>query len=62
MIIDSKLDPLIWGTDDVQLSVVPGRGITNPIFIVNQLQKYLTRRKKFFFVFVDSDKAFDMVP
>ena len=45
----------------MQLSVVPGWGITNPIFIVNQLQKYLTRRKKFF-VFVDSDKAFDMVP
>ena len=49
-------------TDDVQLSVGLCWGITNPIVIVNQLQKYLTKRKKFFFAFADSDKAFDMVP
>ena len=43
--------------------VVPGRGTTDAIFAVRQLQeKYLAANKRFYMAFVDLEKAFDQVP
>ena len=47
----------------MQFGFVPGRGTTDAIFIVRQLQeKYLARNKNLYFAFVDLEKAFDRVP
>ena len=49
--------------DDMQFGFMPGRGTTDATFIVRQLQeKYMEKRKKLYFGFVDLEKAFDRVP
>ena len=49
--------------DMMQFGFMPGRGTTDAIFIVRQLQeKYLNKKKELYFVFVDLEKAFDRVP
>ena len=49
--------------DDSQFGFVPGRGTTNAIFVVRQLQeKYLAANKRLHMAFVDLEKAFDRVP
>ena len=61
----------IWGSfirqlvsiDDSQFGFVPGRGTTDAIFVVRQLQeKYLAARKRLYMAFVDLEKVFDRVP
>ena len=42
---------------------IPGKGTMNVIFIARQLQeRYLEKKKKLFFAFVDLEKASDQVP
>ena len=49
--------------DDMQFGFRPGRGTTDAIFILRQLQeKHLAKNKKLYFAFVDLEKAFDRVP
>ena len=49
--------------DDMQFGFMPGRGTTDAIFILRQLQeKHLVKNKKLYFAFVDLEKAFDRVP
>ena len=49
--------------DDSQFGCVPGRGTTDAIFVVRQLQeKYLAVNKRLYVAFVDLEKAFDSVP
>jgi hypothetical protein len=49
--------------DEMQFGFMPGRGTTDATFIVRQLQeKYMEKRKKLYFGFVDLEKAFDRVP
>ena len=49
--------------DDMQFGFMPGRGTTDAIFILRQLQeKHLAKNKKLYFAFVDLEKAFDCVP
>ncbi len=49
--------------DEMQFGFVPGRGTTDAIFILRQLQeKYLAKKKNLYFAFVDLEKAFDRVP
>lgn len=49
--------------DDMQFGFMPGRGTTDAIFIVRQLQeKYLAANKPLYMAFVDLEKAFDRVP
>jgi hypothetical protein len=49
--------------DDMQFGFMPGRGTTDAIFIIRQLQeKYLAARKSLYMAFVDLEKAFDRVP
>ena len=47
----------------IQFGFVPGRGTTDAIFHVRQLQeKYRAVNKPLYFCFVDLEKAFDRVP
>ena len=49
--------------DEMQFGFMPGRGTTDAIFIVRQLQeKFLAKKKKLYLGFVDLEKAFDRVP
>ena len=49
--------------NEMQFGFMPGKGTTDAIFIVRQLQeKYLAKKKDLYFAFVDLEKAFDRVP
>ena len=49
--------------DDMQFGFMPGRGTTDAIFILGQLQeKHLAKNKKLYFAFVDLEKAFNRIP
>jgi hypothetical protein len=49
--------------DDMQFGFRAGRGTTDAIFIVRQLQeKYREKKKNLYFAFIDLEKAFDRVP
>ena len=49
--------------DDMQFGFMPGRGTTDAIFILRQLQeKYLAKNKNLYAAFVELEKAFDRVP
>jgi len=49
--------------DDMQFGFRPGRGTTDAIFIVRQVQeKYLAKKRELWMAFVDLEKAFDRVP
>src|SRR5579864_7632418 len=49
--------------DDMQCGFRPGRGTTDAIFIIRQVQeKLLAKNKELWIAFVDLEKAFDRVP
>jgi hypothetical protein len=49
--------------DSMQFGFMAGKGTTDAIFIVRQLQeKYLAKKKALWMAFVDLEKAFDRVP
>lgn len=49
--------------DDMQFGFRAGKGTTDAIFIVRQLQeKYLEKKKELWMAFIDLEKAFDRVP
>ena len=61
-IVDSLIRQLL-SIDDSPFGYVPGRGTTDAIFVVRQLQeKYLAANKGLYMAFVDLKKAFDQVP
>ena len=52
-----------WCQSDSKFGFVPGRGTTDAIFVVRQLQvKYLAASKRDYMAFVDLEEAFDPVP
>ena len=58
-IVDGFIRQLV-SIDDSQFGFVPGRGTTDAIFVVRQLQeKYLAANKRLYMAFVDLEKAFD---
>ena len=60
--MDSLIRQLV-SIDDSQFGFVPGRGTTDAIFVVRQLQeKYLAANKRLYMAFIDLEKAFDRVP
>ena len=65
-ILEKIVDDLIRqvvSVDDTQFGFVPGRGTTDAIFVVRQLQeKYLAVNKRLYMAFVDLEKASDCVP
>ena len=61
-IVDGLIKQLV-SIGDSQFGFVPGRGTTDAIFVVRQLQeKYLAANKRLYMAFVDLEKAFDQVP
>ena len=49
--------------DGMQFRLMPGKGTTDAIFVVRQMQeKFLAKKRALFFAFVDLEKAFDRVP
>ena len=49
--------------NEMQFGVVSGRGTTDAIFIIRQLQeKYLAVNKPLYLAFADLEKAFELVP
>ena len=51
------------GINDIQCGFMQGRGTTDAIFILRQLQeKYLVAGKPLYLAFIDLEKAFDRVP
>ena len=61
-IVDRLIRQLV-SIDDSQFGFVPGRGTTDAIFVVRQLQeKYLAANKRLYMAFVDLKKVFDRVP
>ena len=61
-IVDSLIRQVV-SIDNSKFGFVPGRGTTDAIFSVRQLQeKYLAVNKRLYMAFVDLDKAFDRVP
>ena len=49
--------------DDMQFGFMPGKGTTDAIFIMRQVQeKHQEKKKKLYYAFVDLEKAFDRVP
>ena len=61
-IVDSLIRQVV-SIDNSQFGFVPGRGTTDAIFVVRQLQdKYLATNKRLYMAFVDLEKAFDRVP
>ena len=49
--------------DDMQFGFRPGKGTTDAIFTVRQMQeKHGRKGKKLYYAFVDLEKAFDRVP
>ena len=49
--------------DDSQFGVVPGRGTTDAIFVVLQLQdKYIAVNRRLYMAFIDLEKEFDHDP
>ena len=48
--------------DDMQFGFTPGKGTTDAIFIVRQLQeKFRSKRKTLYYAFLDLEKAYDRV-
>jgi len=48
--------------DGMQFGFRPGRGTTDAILIIRQLQeRYIVKKKELYFIFVDLEKAFDGV-
>ena len=61
-IVDGLIRQVV-SIDDSQFGFVPGRGTTEAIFVVRQLQeKYLAANKRLYMAFIDLEKAFDRVP
>ena len=61
-VLDQRLRKLIE-IDEMQYGFQRGRGTTDAIFVVKQLQeKYLEKQKDLYFAFVDLEKAYDRIP
>jgi len=61
-IIDLRLRKMAK-IDNMQFGFTQGRGTTDAVFIVSQLQeKFMEKRKNLYFAFVDLEKAYDRVP
>ena len=61
-IVDGFIRQLV-SIDDSQFCFVPGRGTTDAIFVVRQLQeKYLAANKRLYMASVDLEKASDRLP
>ena len=60
-VLDSSIHQMV-NINETQFAFVPGRGTTDAIFLVCQLQKYIApANKKLYFAFIELERAFDRV-
>ena len=61
-IMEKRIRNIVY-IDKSQFGFMPGRGTTDAIFVVRQVQEgYLGKSKRLYLAFVDLEKAFDRVP
>src|SRR3989442_13089096 len=61
-VIEARLRKTV-NIDEMQFGFCPGKGTTDAIFMVRQVQeKFLGKQKELWMAFVDLEKAFDRVP
>ena len=49
--------------DELQFGFMPGKGTTDAIFIVRQMQeRYREKKRDLYLAFIDLEKAFDRIP
>ena len=61
-VLEKRLRSLIT-IDNMQFGFSPGKGTTDAVFIIKQLQeKHLETQRDLFFTFVDLEKAYDRIP
>ena len=48
--------------DKMQYGFMPGRGTVDTVFVLMRLSEKFRAKNKFIFIFVDLEKAFDLVP
>ena len=61
-VIDKRVRSKV-SNNDTQFGFSPGRGTTDAIFIVRQIQeRFLEKKRDLWMAFVDLQKAFDRVP
>ena len=48
--------------DNMQFGIIPGKGTTDAIFIMRQVQEKHQAKKKLYYAFENLEKAFDRVP
>ena len=61
-VLESSIREMV-NISGMQFAYVPGRGTTDAIFIVRQLQeKHIAANRQLYYAFVDLEKAFDRVP
>ena len=61
-VIEARIRKIVK-IDELQFGFSPGKGTTDAIFIVRQVQeKFLGKQKKLWIAFVYLEKAFDRVP
>ena len=60
-VMEHIIEDFIWNIvniDKMQFGFMPGRGITDAIFIVRQIQEaYIRKNQNLFFAFVDLEKS-----
>ena len=60
--MDRRIRNIVY-IDKSQFGFMPGRGTTDAIFVVRQVQeKFLEKNRRLYLAFVDLEKAFDRVP
>ena len=60
-VIEGKLRKRV-NIDEMQSGFCPGKGTTDAIFIIRQVQEKFLEKKDLWIAFVDLEKAFDRVP
>ena len=55
------MDQMSGAIDNMQFGFMPGKGTTDAIFIMRQVQEKLQAKKKLYYAFVDLEKAYDRV-
>ena len=61
-VLDKRLRNIIH-IDNMQFGFSPGKGTTDAMFVIRQVQeKRLEKNKKVFMAFLDLEKAYDRVP
>ena len=59
--MDGRLHEVV-DIDKVQYGFMPGRGTVDAVFVLRRLcEKFRVKKRKLFFIFVDLEKAFDLL-